>query len=832
MFSNKKWQRHLARSLALALLVFAAHGFFSGARWSQSRALAQTAQPLAVTVYALTANNRLIAFNSPTPGALTGNVAITGLGAGETLVGIDFRPANNQLYGVSSASRIYTINTTTGAATAVGSTAFTPALTGTAFGVDFNPVPDRIRLVSDAEQNLRLHPDTGAVAGTDTALVYATGDPSAGANPNLVGAAYTNNFRGATTTTLYGIDSNLDRLVRQGSVGGAPISPNSGQLFTVGALGINTNDQVGFDIAAPNDLAFASLTTQGASNSALYSINLNTGAATPIGTIGGGAVVSDLAIPVTFAPTAQQAGFAVLNAASFSGDVLAPDTIAAVFGPFQTQNSQVVVATTVPLPTTLGGLRVSVNGTDASLFFAAPGQINIRIPSNVPDGQATFTITDATGAARSGTVSITRTSPGIFTANASGSGTAAGFVTSDGVNFQSLRNPDGSERPIDPGTRSRPTYLILFGTGWRNAPADNPNDGNGVAEGVTATIQGVPATVAYASRTPDFEGLDQLNLIIPPELAGFGRLRLRLVVNGQPSNFVTLTIGGTPPAVNLQPIAHGQTIGGALSADDQVLGDEAGRTYFFDAYRFTASAGTGILADLRSTVFDAAAILYKRNANGSLEAVAADDDLGGLGDGDIVNGNALLLTVVQESGEYVVVVTSSENSPNATGGYTLRLLANALRPIAYGTTVNGAISTDDLQTAAGDYLDVFFFAGVQGDAVQIRLNSPAFDPLLILNGNNGTTLSADDNGGGGQNALITRTLPNTGYYVIIATPFAPGRRGDYILTLNRSTSAAAEALAEAPTAPAPSRLAPVNILNGEADAPFEHLQTRRVQPRD
>jgi uncharacterized protein (TIGR03437 family) len=785
------------------------------------------------TIYALTTANNLISFNASTPGTIASNVAITGLAQGETLVGIDFRPRNNQLYGVSSASRIYTINISTGAATAVGSAVFTPAVNGAAFGIDFNPVPDRIRFTSDADQNLRLHPDTGAVAGTDTTITYAAGDPNATANPNLVGVAYTNNFNGTTSTTLFGIDSNLDILVRQGSVGGAPDSPNNGRLNTIGALGVNTTDLVGFDIAAPNDIAYASLTTQGAASSSLYAINLNTGAATAIGAIGGGATIRGLAIPVTFVPTAQQAGFAPVNAASFIGDMLSPDTITAIFGVFQTTNNQVAIATSLPLPTTLGGVKVSVNGTDSGMFFASPGQINLRIPSNVPDGQATFTITEANGLSRSGTVSINRAAPGLFTVNATGTGTAAGFATSDGVNLLTLNNPNGTERVIDPGTSARPTYLILFGTGLRNARADNPNDANGVAEAVTATIQGVPATVAFAGRHPDFEGQDQINLIIPPQLAGFGRVRLRLVVNGQPSNFVTLNIGGNPPAVNLQNIALGQTLGGTLGADDQVLRDDAGRTYFFDAYRFSATAGTGVAVDVRSSVFDAAVVLYKRNADGSLNPIATDDDLGGLGDGDIVNENALLLTLLQESGDYVLFVTSAENDENGVGGYAVRLTGGALQSTSIGANISGAIAAGDLQTSAGDYLDAYWFAGLAGDRVQIKMNSAIFDPLLILNRNNGATHAADDNSGGGpagKDAQITTTLPETGVYVVIATPFAPGLTGAYTMSLTRVTSLLAETEAEA-FLPQPGRVVMLKKVGPEEaglDSRFDRLTSRRV----
>src|SRR5205085_9095228 len=134
-----------------------------------------------------------------------------------------------------STSRLYTINTSTGAATQVGTSgAFT--LSGTDFGADFNPVVDRLRVVSDTEQNLRLNPNDGTLSATDTPLSYASGDANFSANPNVTGLAYTSNSAAASVTTLYGIDSNLDVLVRQGSPDGTPTSPNSGQLFTVGSI--------------------------------------------------------------------------------------------------------------------------------------------------------------------------------------------------------------------------------------------------------------------------------------------------------------------------------------------------------------------------------------------------------------------------------------------------------------------------------------------------------------------------------------------------------------------------------------------------------------------
>ena len=233
------------------------------------------------TIYAVTNANNLISFERANPATLYSLVPITGLQPNEQIVGIDFRPSNSLLYGLGNSSRLYTIDTTTGLATEVGSGPFSPAISGTDFGFDFNPVVDRIRVVSNSDQNFRLDPDTGAVA-TDVNLAYDGSDPNAAANPNLSGLAYTNNTAGASSTTLYGIDSVLDTLVRLGSPGGTPTSPNSGQLFTIGQLGFNTGVNTSFDIVPGEDTALAALTTQGAPFSILYSINLTTGHATEV----------------------------------------------------------------------------------------------------------------------------------------------------------------------------------------------------------------------------------------------------------------------------------------------------------------------------------------------------------------------------------------------------------------------------------------------------------------------------------------------------------------------------------------------------------------------
>jgi hypothetical protein len=156
--------------------------------------------------FGLTTGNALVRFDTANPGMILGRANVRGLQAGETLVGIDFRPANNALYGVGSTGRLYTVDPASGLAQQIGSGPLPVPVQGTAFGVDVNPVPDRLRVVSTQGLNLRINMDTLETL-TDGGLAYAAGDRNAGQRPAVVGAAYTNNVAGATATMLYVVDA-------------------------------------------------------------------------------------------------------------------------------------------------------------------------------------------------------------------------------------------------------------------------------------------------------------------------------------------------------------------------------------------------------------------------------------------------------------------------------------------------------------------------------------------------------------------------------------------------------------------------------------------------
>ncbi len=220
-------------------------------------------------------------------------VRVTGLKGRDRLIGMDVRPATGALYAIAASGQLYVLDPSTGGATAVGTPA---AISGTSVGFDFNPAVDRIRLVTTSGQNLRLHPDTGAVAAVDTALAYTPADRAAGSTPQASAAGYTNSVAGATSTTLYDLDSRKDTLVTQGTAAGVTpaVSPNTGQLFTVGKLGIDLDRTNGFDIATVDGRQHAMAAVRTSSSllggTLLVKVDLSSGRASVVGLAGGDVV--------------------------------------------------------------------------------------------------------------------------------------------------------------------------------------------------------------------------------------------------------------------------------------------------------------------------------------------------------------------------------------------------------------------------------------------------------------------------------------------------------------------------------------------------------------
>jgi hypothetical protein len=249
----------------------------------------------ATTLVGLTSANEIARFDSASIASATRS-AITGLAAGERLVGIDTRPGNGLIYGVSTANKLYTVNEMTGATSFVAMLSAAVINPSLGYGIDFNPGanpggPTSLRLVSSAGNNYAINANTGVVGNT-AGLVAAGYTAVSYTNSSLMPAA------APASTALYYIDSVNDTLSVATSAFNAP------SIGVVGALGIDVLKANGFEVLG-NGMAFAALNVDGGSlSTGLYRIDLASGAATQIGSFNGtltGLTVSAVPEPGTYA---------------------------------------------------------------------------------------------------------------------------------------------------------------------------------------------------------------------------------------------------------------------------------------------------------------------------------------------------------------------------------------------------------------------------------------------------------------------------------------------------------------------------------------------------
>ncbi len=353
---------------------------------STGAARAQTAYGL---LTASATDQRLVTFEVTAPGTFTAATPITGLGPGQTLVGLDSRPNTGEVFALgynqaTTQAQLYTVNMGSGALTTVGSALTLNLGTNAAspgdvrrVGFDFNPTVDRIRVTGANNSNFRLNPTTGALAATDTNLTYAAADANAAQTPGIGAVAYTNSYIGATATTLYDIDETYVRLTTQSP-------PNMGALNTVGPLGISSNVLVDSDLdiyfnpATGANQAYLSGATATPFNGTnqLYTLNLTTGTTTLVGAVGptGASAIPLTDIALRIVRTAPGAvtgnlvyGLAGTNLLTF--DTALPGTIRTSVGLTGVPADQVVVGLDIrPATNVLYGLGYRATDQMAQLY--------------------------------------------------------------------------------------------------------------------------------------------------------------------------------------------------------------------------------------------------------------------------------------------------------------------------------------------------------------------------------------------------------------------------------------------------------------------------------
>lgn len=230
---------------------------------------------------------------------------------------------------------------------------------------------------------------------------------------------------------------------------------------------------------------------------------------------------------------------AVSNASYASGPI-APQEIVSLFG--SGIASETASGTSLPLPTSLGGIQVQItdgtgNAQLAPLFSISTTQTNILVPSGVAPGTAKIAVLQGSTTVLSGSATIAASAPALYSANSDGAGVAAAIAFRVTASNQmvnetvSICNPPAIRSclaaPLSLGAATDTLYVELYGTGIRGASS------------VQCFVAGQSVPVLY-SGSSSFAGLDQVNISIPQALAGTGDARLYLVADGVTSNVVGL----------------------------------------------------------------------------------------------------------------------------------------------------------------------------------------------------------------------------------------------------------------------------------------------------
>jgi len=233
----------------------------------------------------------------------------------------------------------------------------------------------------------------------------------------------------------------------------------------------------------------------------------------------------------------------IYNAASHDSSSLAPLSIATAKASGLTAATD--SSSIIPLPTTLGGVTVTVTdsggaSSQAGLSLVTPDQIDFQLPESLSSGRATVAIQGAGGATVSGDILIASAAPGLFSADGSGSGVGLiSAVRTDSVGnetwsqaFQYADSASPTALPIALGAETDKVYLQLYGTGFRNS-----------VDSLTATLGGISTAIVSAEPHGDIAGIDQVRIgPLSRTLAGKGIVAVQIAAGGKASNTVTVTI--------------------------------------------------------------------------------------------------------------------------------------------------------------------------------------------------------------------------------------------------------------------------------------------------
>lgn len=669
------------------------------------------------TLFAVDNTNQLLSFDSTTPGTIDATVPITGLQGGESIQGIDFRPATGELFGLgivntagTDTGRIYNINLSTGAATQVGAAPFSTTLTdGASFGFDFNPTVDRIRIVNSGDQNLRVNPNNGALAGTDTALT---------AGANVVAAAYDRNTFDGGLTTLFGIDADGDFLVRIGGVDSTP-SPNGGAVTNVGALGFDTGADSHFDITG-DGAAFAILTPGGAAG--LYSINLTTGAATLVAGLNPALILRGFAAQLNVAPiTSKFAGGKLTITGNGAANTITVTEQA-------TPGDYVVTGVNLGQQTNFSGVKeISVN-TDAgndTFTFNGDATAGTELPKNfalLSAGQLTASLNANVNIA--GIASIIHSGTALLNFNMN-TATAGGLTVTDGPGNSALNIQSGSRFlkniAFNGGADGSDTLNVNGSLVGGSITNTNPNGTGGTDQFIVSgsTVSG-GLNFSTSGTNPTFS-IQSGSIVKGPVAAKFTNSNTATITQVVSSTlFGSFGINGTTAndRVNIgtSTIAGNVTFNGGAGGNDSLTINSA---LIGGGTLFTGGTGNAVLNISNSSVLQ-----------GSLTLTAPKS---ASGDFDLINSSvAGKILVTSGPGQDLFDVTNLQ----AGAGFAAILgnganFTNFASVVVNGSlTLNGGIGADNFQNTslsvsgpvAVNFGDGADFISLEGSVGGVKIN--------------------------------------------------------------------------------------------------------------
>jgi len=227
-------------------------------------------------------------------------------------------------------------------------------------------------------------------------------------------------------------------------------------------------------------------------------------------------------ICLSFGQTAVTPG-GVVNAASFvNGQPVAPGSIVAIFG---TQlASQLALADSVPLATSLAGVSVTFNNIKAPLQFVSTGQINAQVPLEVnPSGSANMVVNNNGNLSTVTSVPMALLAPGVFQFNSHA--IAVNVTDPNSQRYATISAPSGSISGLTTFPAQVGDTLFLYATGLGPVTPAVPT--GAAATGATSTnntptvlVGGVPAKVTFSGLAPGYPGIYQVNFVIPSVPSG------------------------------------------------------------------------------------------------------------------------------------------------------------------------------------------------------------------------------------------------------------------------------------------------------------------------